>query len=104
MQGVNLGSHQVVERIVHQTMPLDRVQAVEFRGHDGQGVVTATGAGSGVTGVLGRIISDFDSLGAKTFAQALLDRCDPVVGRTLAQGRTLRNGLTDTALYTPAAM
>ena len=50
-----------------------------------------TAAGTGVTGMLGGVISDFDMVSIKSFAQAALNERDAA-----GHGSILRNGFTVT--------
>lgn len=66
-------------------------------GNDQESKVLSTGRSPGVSGMLGRIVGDFDHLGRKLsqpVAKLFLDA---------HAGNAFLNGLTVTDLYTPAA-
>ncbi|HZA67875.1 MAG TPA: hypothetical protein VE592_13040 [Geminicoccaceae bacterium] len=73
--GVNVASHQVVERSVHHALALDPALAGKRLRDDGDPKVAfAFRTGAGVTGMLRRLIDQVDAAGREGLAQPSVDR------------------------------
>lgn len=61
-QGVNVRLHQVGERAIHQLVPLQCAQPLEFAGDDADAKVASAVARSGVPGVQMAVVDQLDDL------------------------------------------
>src|SRR3989344_5290564 len=80
---VDVGFHQVAQRLVPQPVALDGIQALEAVGHDGGGKVPAAAARAGMTGVLCAFVDNVEAVGRKLLPQTGLDTGNAIAGAAL---------------------
>src|SRR3989338_4295759 len=81
---VNVGFHQVAQRLVHQPVALEGVQALEAVGHDSGGKVPAAAARAGMAGVLRAFVDNLEAVGRELLPQAGLDAGNALAGAGVA--------------------
>jgi len=70
---VHLAFHQITERFVDGTMPLDGRAPSEPLGHDEARVMAAAGCGAGVTYMLRALVGDLQMGGREALPEPPLD-------------------------------
>lgn len=63
--------HNITDRIIDQSMPLNECFVLKNRGNDGDDKVTAATGGAGMTGMLGTLVDDVELHGLQFTRQAL---------------------------------
>src|SRR5687768_3501742 len=98
---MDVGPHQLRERVVYGAVTFDRRQTGESAADDLDAEMPAAVARAGVAGMAVAVVVDFEQLGCECAFERRADRIDPLFARQRSRlrhvhGSTGRNGRTST--------